>query len=326
MRHLESLRMIEAAARAGSIRKAADDMNITASALVRRINRFEEEFGSEVFERLPSGVRLNPAGELVMQHYRATLSDLSRLRGQVADLSGERRGHVSIACSQALLPWFLPVQIARYRSQHPGVTFSVNVRDRARAEQELATYSSDLALVFEPVYLVDFQVIVSTPQQVSAVMRSDHPLAAKRELRLRDCLDVPHIAPSSSYGVRHLLDFAARRGSRRVSPVVETESFELIRHYVMYEKVIGFQIPIGLTGMDDPGLVLRPISERDLPLGNLILGQMRGRTLPVASARFAMQLATALETGAAEHRLAGDLEPDLRWPPVRSTPPRESGI
>jgi DNA-binding transcriptional LysR family regulator len=234
MRHLESLRMIEAAARAGSIRKAADDMNITASALVRRINRFEEEFGSEVFERLPHGVRLNPAGELVMQHYRATLSDLSRLRGQVADLSGERRGHVSIACSQALLPWFLPVQIASYRSQHQGVTFSVNVRDRARAEQELATYSSDLALVFEPVYLVDFQVIVSIPQQVCAVMRADHPLASAKELRLRDCLDVPHIAPSSSYGVRHLLDFAARRGSRRVSPVVETESFELIRHYVMY--------------------------------------------------------------------------------------------
>ncbi|MCU0829085.1 MAG: LysR family transcriptional regulator [Tabrizicola sp.] len=302
MRHLDSLRMIEAAARAGSIRKAADDLNITASAMVRRINRFEEEFGSEVFERLPSGVRLNPAGELVLQHYRATLSDLSRVRGQVADLGGERRGHVSIACSQALLPSFLPRQIARYRSQHPGVTFSVNVRDRARAEQELAEYASDLALVFEPVYLVDFQVILSIPQQVCAVMSVDHPLAVKRELRLRDCLGVPHIAPSSTYGVRHLLDYGARRGGRQVSPVVETESFELIRHYVLQENVIGFQIPIGLGPVDDPRLVLRPISQRDLPMGNLILGQMRGRTLPVASAKFAMQLAAALETEEADMR------------------------
>jgi hypothetical protein len=169
------------------------------------------------------------------------------------------------------------------------------VRDRARAEQELAAYSSDLALVFEPVYLVDFQVIASIPQHVSAVMRADHPLAGSSELRLRDCLDTAHIAPASSYGVRHLLDFAARRGSRRVAPVVETESFELIRHYVLHEDVIGFQIPIGLTGLDDSRLVLRPISERDLPPGSLILGQMRGRTLPVASARFAMQLAAALE-------------------------------
>ena len=55
-----------------------------------------------------------------------------------------------------MLPYFLPEQIARYRTEHPGVTFSVNVRDRTEAEQELASYASDLALVFEPVYLVYF--------------------------------------------------------------------------------------------------------------------------------------------------------------------------
>ncbi len=300
MRHLQTFRLIEAVVRAGSMRKAAEDMNITASALVRRINRFEEEFGAELFERLPGGVRLNPAGELVLHHYRATQSDLTRVRSQVADLTGERRGHVSIACSQALLPYFLPQQIARYRAEHPGVTFTVNVRDRAQAEQELASYSSDLALVFEPVYLVDFQVIETIPQAVNVVMRADHPLTARPELRLRDCLDEPHIAPSAKYGVRHLLDFAARRGSRRVAPVVETESFELIRHYVLHEMVIGFQIPIGLHGFGDPQLVFRPVSERDLPPGNLILGQMRGRTLPVASARFAMQLAGALKAYSSE--------------------------
>lgn len=295
MKHLLTFRLIEAVARAGSMRKAAEDMNITPSALVRRINRFEEEFGSEVFERMSSGVRLNPAGELVLHHYRATHSDLARVQSQVADLSGERRGHVSIASSQAMLPYFLPRQIAAYRAQHPGVTFSVNIRDRAQAEDELASYSSDLALVFEPVYLVDFQVIHAIPQTVHAIMRADHPLAAKSELRLRECLDARHVAPSVKYGVRHLLDFAARKSSRRVSPLIETESFELIRHYVMHENVIGFQIPMGLEADPDGALVSRPISAKDVPAGNLILGQMRGRTLPVASARFAMQLAASLK-------------------------------
>ena len=70
MRHLQTLRLIEDVARVGSIRKAAEDLNITSSALNRRIQRFEEEFGSQIFERLPRGVRLNPAGELLMQHIR----------------------------------------------------------------------------------------------------------------------------------------------------------------------------------------------------------------------------------------------------------------
>ena len=41
MRHLQDFDVVEAIIRAGSIRKAAEDMNITASALNRRINRFE---------------------------------------------------------------------------------------------------------------------------------------------------------------------------------------------------------------------------------------------------------------------------------------------
>ena len=141
MRHLKDFEFIEGVVRAGSIRKASEDMNITASALNRRINKFEEEFGYEIFERLPRGVRLNPAGEMLMQHIRTQSSDFARLKSQVADLSGVRRGHVSIACSQALLPYFLPREIARYRSEHPGVTFSVNARDRVAADDV-----ADLAL------------------------------------------------------------------------------------------------------------------------------------------------------------------------------------
>ena len=99
MRHLQTFRLIEAVMRAGSIRKAAEDVNITASALNRRIRRFEDEFGYEIFERLPRGVRLNPAGELLIQHIRSQVSDLVRVQSQVADLAGVRRGHVSIACS-----------------------------------------------------------------------------------------------------------------------------------------------------------------------------------------------------------------------------------
>jgi len=296
MKHLYTFALIEAVARSGSMRKAAEDMNLTASALNRRIRRFEEEFGSDLFERIPGGVRLNPAGEMVLHHYRATMSDLARVQSQVADLSGERRGHVSIACSQALLPYFLPEQIARYRAEHPGVTFSVKVRDRAQAEQELASYDSDLALVFEPVYLVDFEVLHLVPQRVHAVMRGDHPLAAKPEVRLRDCLAGAHVAPDARYGVRHLLDFAARRMRRPIDPVLETESFELIRHYVTHEQAIGFQIPIGLRDPGDGSIAFRPLAERDVAPGSLILGQLRGRTLPVASARFALQLSNALQS------------------------------
>lgn len=294
MKHLQTLRLIQDVARAGSIRKAAEDLNITSSALNRRIQSFEAEFGAQIFERLPRGVRLNPAGELLMHHIRSQIGDLDRVRSQVADLSGARRGHVSIACSQAVNPIFLPEQIARYRAVHPAVTFSVRVRDRAAAERELSTFSSDLALVFEPIYLADFEVIKAIPQPVCAVMAADHPAALRPNLRLHDCLDLPHVVPSREYGVRHLLELATHGRSRRLAPVVEADSFEMMREYVLYERVVSFQIPIGLPGAD-PRLVVRPLPASDIRPGLLLLGQMRGRALPVASAKFALQLAAALE-------------------------------
>jgi hypothetical protein len=41
-------------------------------------------------------------------------------------------------------------------------------------------------------------------------------------------------------------------------------------------------------------VITRPLDKRDVPAGVLYMGQLRGRTLPVAAARFAAQLSTAL--------------------------------
>ncbi|HBA34791.1 MAG TPA: hypothetical protein DCZ12_11720, partial [Gammaproteobacteria bacterium] len=52
MRHLLTLRFIDAVARVGSIRKAGETLAITSTALNRRILAIEEELGVEIFERL----------------------------------------------------------------------------------------------------------------------------------------------------------------------------------------------------------------------------------------------------------------------------------
>ncbi|MEM0921822.1 MAG: LysR family transcriptional regulator [Pseudomonadota bacterium] len=295
MRHLQNFEMIRRIERAGSIRKAAADMHITPSALNRQLNQFERELGAQIFERLPRGVRLNAEGELFLQHIRAQLADLARVRSQIDDHRALRRGRVSIACSQALQPYFLPRAIAQFRRRHPQVTFATYVRDRAAAEEDLAKFHSDLALVFEPVYMVDFEILAAIPQRIHAVMRADHPLSEEREIRLAACLDRTYLMPNQAYGVRDLLEQAARRMQRRLSPAIEADSFDLMCHYVLEEEAIAFQIPVGLDPAALPGMVHRPLAEADVPAGSLILGQAKGRSLPVASHAFAKDLAAAMD-------------------------------
>ncbi|MBO6756101.1 MAG: LysR family transcriptional regulator [Roseibium sp.] len=296
MRHLMPLAYVDTIARAGSIRKAAETLAITSTALNRRVLGLEEELGVAIFERLPRGVRLTTAGELLIAHIRGQMSDFEKVQSQIADLAGERRGHVAIACSQALLPYFLPEQIADYRAEHPAVTFSVSLRDRAAAEQALVDLSADIALIFEPVYLRDIQVLVSVPQTLHAVMAPDHPLAGQKKVRIRDCADYPIGLPAAQYGVRHLLDLALKRSSVSLPVSVESDSFEFLRCYPRREKLISFQIPIGLpeTGSEG-GVMSLPIDDRDMPAGTLYLCQLRGRALPVAAAKFAGQVERVLD-------------------------------
>ena len=67
MRALVNLEYVDAIARSGSIRRAADVLSITPSALHRRLLSIEDELEVQIFERLPRGVRLNAAGEILIQ-------------------------------------------------------------------------------------------------------------------------------------------------------------------------------------------------------------------------------------------------------------------
>ena len=291
MRHLMIYRFIDAVAKAGSIRKAAEALTITPSALNRRILAIEDEMDVAIFERLPRGVRLSTAGELLIHNIRNHLADMDRVQSQIADLSGVRRGHVSVASSQALLPFFLPREIEKYRSEHPDVTFGVYVRDREAAEQALVEYSADIALVFEPIRLSDFHTMLTIRQPLFAVMAKAHPLAKSKIIRLTDCLSFPLALPSAPYGVRALLEAAAKRKSLSLPAAVQSDSFDFLLNFALTEQAISFQIQIGLPPEGgDSKFVSRPLATRDVPAGFLHLGYLRGRAMPIAAARFADQL------------------------------------
>ena len=298
MKHLRTLECIDAVARTGSIRKAADRLALTGSALNRRIQEFEAELGAPVFERLPRGVRLNAAGELLIRHARAQFADMERLRSQIADLSGLRRGHVAVACSHAAAHSFLPAQVLAYRAEFPAVTFELLVRDHLSAQRALIDFSADLALVFEPAVQPEMATLMAVDQPVHAVMAAGHQLAARPVVRLRDCLRYPLALPDRSFGGRQILEEALGFRSLRVEPAVESNSFRALREIVRGSDAVTFQIAIGAGDegrVGGEGTVARPVDGRDLRVGRLVLGQLRGRSLPVAAAKFADRLAAAMD-------------------------------
>lgn len=296
MKHLRLMRYVDEVARTGSIRKAADHLNVTASAVNRRIQDLEDELGTALFERRPRGVRLTAAGEVFVNYLRRQAGDVERMKSQIEDLKGMRRGTVRIACSQALALEFLPREIGEFRKRHPLVTFDVRVYDHEKAMGALASYEVDLVLVFRPPFLANFQPLMSLEQRIVAVMASDHPLAERPIIRLRDCAAYPVALPERSIGGRQLLEETCARRNISLNIAAESNSFELLRGLVTHANLISFQIRVGTM---PPGnrlrLVARDIDDRDVPGANLVLGRLRERNLPIPAAVFAERLAHALD-------------------------------
>ena len=80
MRHLLVLKYTEKIAETGSLRSAAEQLNITPSALNRRVLGLEDELGVAIFERHPSGLRPNIAGEILLKHIRDQFADMDRVK------------------------------------------------------------------------------------------------------------------------------------------------------------------------------------------------------------------------------------------------------
>ena len=296
LRNMRVLRYIEEVARIGSVRQAAERLHVTPSALLRRIQDVELDLGATIFDRSPSGVRLTAAGEILIHWIQNQNADLRRVYSQIEELSGLRRGEVRISCSQAVARTFLLNEIKSFRRQYPQVAFTMTVSDHTRAMQSLMAYGSDLILVFRPPRLAELQTIMSIGQGLVAIMASDHPLAARPDIRIRDCAEYEVALPDRSFSGREIIEDVLASSSVKLNTVFEVNSFDLLGEFVRGTQIITFQIEVGALGWrDDPGIAIRPVSDLDGAHGPLVLGQLKGRVLPLAAATFAEQVARRMD-------------------------------
>ena len=287
MRYQLILKYIDKIARTGSLRSAAEELSITPSALNRRVQGVEQELGVEIFERHPSGLRPNVAGEILLKHIRDQIADMDRVKSSIADLSGMRAGHINIATTREAVQFFLSALVKQHMEEFPFVTFGINLHERGEAEVSLLDNTNDIAIVFGPMRLKELQVVYSGVQQVYCIMSDQHPLASKKRLKIYDCVNYPLLLPKRPEGIRQILDIEAEKTGVTLSPVLESNSLDFLRLMSQDSKALSFSLGINLRpNLEAERLVSVPLDTSGTAAGVLVAGHLRGRVLPVAAARF----------------------------------------
>ncbi|UFN50191.1 LysR family transcriptional regulator [Roseomonas sp. OT10] len=291
-----ALLYMDAIARAGSVRKAAQRLNVAASAVNRQLLDLEQELGVELFERLPRGMRATAAGETLLAHIRRQRRDFEATRQQLEALRGLRRGRVRIAAHESATRDIVPRAVARLRAEHPRVTYEVRMANAAHITAALLDDSVELGLVFNPVPDPALRQLAQVQAPLHAILPAGHPLAGHDGLRLAECLEYPvalTVAPDGmATGGRALVEALVQRSSLSLEPALETDSFDLMARFAREAGGVFFQIAAGVAPELRRGdLVAVPLREPSLARGRLTLLARRDRTLSALAARCAEHLA-----------------------------------
>jgi DNA-binding transcriptional LysR family regulator len=282
------LTYVDAVARHGSIRKAADALNVASSALNRQILDLEWDLGSALFERLPRGVRLTAAGEVFLAYARQAMSELKAVESQVEQLRGMVRGQVSVAAVESVAGELLPAAISQFQATHPNVRFIVRVGGPEELVSALDADQVDLILTHYPPPKKSVAVVATAEQALCALMAHDHPLALRNDLRLRDCLPYPIALADSTLALRALIDQALAQASFELDPRMVSNSFETMKAFARMNRGVCFQFrKPGRAPLPPGDMIAVPLIDPAFKQARLFLATRRGRVLPIAAAAFA---------------------------------------
>lgn len=262
MLHARMLRYLDEAARCGSIRKAATKLNVASSAVNRQIIAFEAELGTPIFERLPHGLRLTAAGEILIAHVRKTLKEYEWGAERIERLKDYRYPSASIATVGGLAGDMLARALIDLRAERPFIRLLVSVMDADDIMGLVAAGDFDLAFAFDLPAFSGVTTAASLASRFGAVMLPSHPLASEPALRLGALRGFPLIMPHVGVLIRDRFDEACARAGLALDPIIESNSFEFLKHFALLDQGIALLNEIDVDEARRNGtLVFLPIVE-----------------------------------------------------------------
>ncbi|MBO9523496.1 MAG: LysR family transcriptional regulator [Nocardioidaceae bacterium] len=131
----------------GSFTRAAERLTIAQPSLSTQIARLERELGGKLFERLPRGVVLTPAGRAFQVEAQQAVLAASRARRAARATLDGNSGEIQIATVLSIAVGLLPASISAWHQLRPGVTMGLHeYRHREALQQAVAAGIGDVAI------------------------------------------------------------------------------------------------------------------------------------------------------------------------------------
>lgn len=188
--HIEfrHLRTIKAIHEAGGLARAADQLNITQSALSHQIKGLEDQAGVELFLRRSKPLKLSAAGLRLLRLANQILPQVEAAQAEFSALRSGKTGrmHIAIEC-HACFEWLFPV-LEGFRKNWADVDVDIRPGLAFDALPALQKEEVDLVVSSDPEDIPGVTFIELFDYKAVFVASSQHPLAEKPYVDAEDFL------------------------------------------------------------------------------------------------------------------------------------------
>lgn len=204
----------------GSIARAAAEMDMEPSTLTRHIGRLEEEVGVKLFHRSGRGMVLTDSGALLLQEATKVVETLRHTRRVAADLAAEGPSQIVIAAQPTIAQVCFGSIALALRERFPRARIRVTEGFGHEMVGWLQEGKIDVAILYVPSQtpIVDYELLLQ--EQLHCIM-PPASMPPGRCLTTAAVLDLPLLLPSTSHGLRTLVESWGRRHGKR--PRIEME-------------------------------------------------------------------------------------------------------
>ncbi|WP_171961956.1 LysR family transcriptional regulator [Bordetella trematum] len=273
----------------GSVRAAADALELDPSVVSRSIARLEADLGLSLLERRGRGVVVTDAGRLLALFARRQQDLHATFLAEVNSLKSAQVGHVELAFGEGFVDIVFEPVLKGFLLAHPGVTYNLRVAGTEDTVRYLLEDVAHLGLVFQPPNDERLHSHYSRLAPIRVHVHKAHPLARHRgALKLADLQDHAGAAMGGTFGVRKHVQAAELDEQISLKPMLETNSFKVLWEFATLG--LGYILTprsVPLKGEQATHLVTLPLANPLLNNSRIHLLTRRGR--PLAPVVLALQ-------------------------------------
>ncbi|MFE7167452.1 LysR substrate-binding domain-containing protein [Streptomyces sp. NPDC057616] len=219
-------------ARTEHVTRAAQELQVPQSTLSRAMVRLEQDLGVDLFARRGRTVSLTPAGRTFLASVERALAEIERAADEVRADADATTGKVAFGFLHTMGAETVPGLLQAFRVDHPRVRFSLVQNYGEAMLEKLRAGELDLCLTSPVPEAPGLVARRLDEQKLRLVVPADHPLAARRRIRLAEASDETFVTLEPGYGLRRITDHLCLEAGFRPRIAFEGEETETLRGLV----------------------------------------------------------------------------------------------